>query len=330
MLTVCHGHIGQRAAQIVPGAFADIYAVQIEVSGFNAGRIVIAALIVVIGHIEVERLRINDRVIFQFGQRTVSVDQRNGGDSGRRYVLVIRAVDDRQVVQQDITMQLALLKRSSIHGIPSKARACAGHCAEKHTAVDADQRTGILGQISLQILPADLHAVCCRACVEVDICICPGCSAVTAGRDLCAQPGHRRCFIGDIHPYADSRRRTVDGEIITQAQTCAVCAGQSTPVIFHLDRIMSEANDICILLVSIRYDGAFDHAAAARIMIGRDRIGSHALKGLDRGADRGVIPDVFVTAVHDHDGLFADVYSNRIRQAAVSCRNDGAAGVFFI
>ena len=327
-LTEMHQRGG--ASQNILGIGAAIASVEIEICGLHAGGEEVGALVIVIGNEEAQIAGVYRHAVLQLGLGPVVIHQLDGAYYGGGNVLVVGAVDHAQVIHQDPPLQLALVQLHAIGGIPADT-ASRGHGAEQHTAVSSDQCSGILGQIGLQILPAGFQtlATCCASVTEVDICVGPACSTVGAGGDLRAQPGNRHA-LGNIDPNAQCSGRTVNREIIAQAQASAVCASQACPIVFQLDRLMSEADDVGILFICVGHYRTLDHTAAATIVIGCHRIGCHTAEALHRRTDSGVIPRIVVAAVNDHGRSHADVQGNGGCQVTELGGDNRAAGVLHV
>ena len=328
--TAAEVHQAGGAAQVVPVIRSPVGAVEVEVGGLHAGGVGIRLLAVVVGNEEAKIAGAEGRAVFQLGLGAVVVDQLDGVHHGSGDILVVGAVHHAQVIQQDIALQVALVQLRAVGGIPADA-AGGDHGPEQHAAVDPDQRTGIGGQISLQILPAGLQALAggAAAAAEVDIGVGPALAAVGAGGDLGTEPGDRNA-LGNVDPYAQSGGGAVDGQIVAQAQAGAVGAVDIRPVILQLHGVVAEADDIGVCLVGIGYYRALHHAAAARVVISGHGVGRHAGKALHGGADGRVVPGVLVAAVNDHGGLHADVHGDGGRQVAPHGGDGGAAGILHV
>ena len=328
--TVAEVHQAGGAAQVVPVIPSPVGAVEVEVGGLHAGGVGIRLLAVVIGDEEAEIAGIQDRAVLQLRLGAVVVDQLDGVHHGSGDILVVGAVHHAQVIQQDIALQVALVQLRAVGGIPADA-AGGDHSPEQHAAVDPDQRTGILGQISLQILPAGLQALAggAAAAAEVDIGVGPALAAVGAGGDLGTEPGDRNA-LGNVDPYAQSGGGAVDGQVVAQAQAGAVGAVDIRPVILQLHGVVAEADDIGVCLVGIGYYRALHHAAAARVVISGHGVGRHAGKALHGGADGRIVPGVLIAAVQDHGGLHADVHGDGGRQVIAHSGDGGAAGILHV
>ena len=314
---VAEVHQAGGAAQVVPVIRAPIGAVEIEIGGLHAGGVGVGLLAVVIGDEEAEIAGIQDRAVLQLRLGAVVVDQLDGVHHRGGDVLVVGAVHHAQVVQQDIALQLALVQLHPVGGIPADA-AGGDHGPEQHAAVDPDQRTGILGQISLQILPAGLQALASSraAAAEVDIGVGPALAAVGAGGNLGTEPGDGNA-LGNVDPHAQSGGRAADGQIVTQANARTVRTGQACPIVFQLDSLVSETDDISVCLVGIGYYRALHHAAAARVVISGHGVGRHAGKALHGGADGRIVPGVLIAAVQDHFRFKANVDLKLRSQVAI-------------
>ena len=327
---VAEVHQAGGAAQVVPVIRAPVGAVKVEIGGLHAGGVGVGLLAVVIGDEEAEIAGIQDRAVLQLRLGAVIVDQLDGAHHRGGDVLVVGAVDHAQVVQQDIALQVALVQLRAVGGIPADA-AGGDHGPEQHAAVDPDQRTGILGQISLQILPAGLQSLAggAAAAAEVDIGVGPAAAAVGTGGNLGPEPGDGNA-LGNVDPYAQSGGGAVDGQVVAQAQARTVRTGQACPVVLQLDGVVAEADDIGVCLVGIGYYRALHHAAAARVVISGHGVGRHAGKALHGGADGRIVPGVLVAAVQDHGGLHADVHGDGGRQVIAHSGDGGAAGILHV
>ena len=327
-LTEMHQRGG--ASQNILGIGAAIASVEIEICGRHAGGEGVGALVIVIGDEETQIAGVNRHAVLQLGLGSVVVYHLDGVHHRSSNVLIVGAINNAQVIQQDPALQLTFVQLHAIGGIPADT-ASRDHGTEQHTAVSADQCSGILSQIGLQILPAGFQAlaICCASVTEVDICVGPACSTVGAGGDLRAQPGNRHA-LGNIDPNAQCSGRTVNREIIAQTQASAVCASQACPIVFQLDRLMSEADDVGILFICVGHYRTLDHTAAATIVIGCHRIGCHAAEALHRRTDSGVIPRIVVAAVNDHGRSHADVQGNGGCQVTELGGDNRAAGVLHV
>ena len=327
---VAEVHQAGGAAEVVTVILAAVQTVEVEVRRLDARGIGIRLLAVVVGNEEAKIAGAEGRAVFQLGLGAVVVDQLDGVHHGSGDILVVGTVHHAQVIQQDIALQVALVQLRAVGGIPADA-AGGGHGPEQHAAVDPDQRTGILGQISLQILPAGLQALASsRAAVaEVDIGAGPALAAVGAGGDLGTEPGDRNA-LGNVDPYAQSGGGAVDGQVVAQAQARTVRTAQFGPVVLQLDGVVAEADDIGVCLVGIGYYRALHHAAAARVVISGHGVGRHAGKALHGGADGRIVPGVLVAAVQDHGGLHADVHGDGGRQVIAHSGDGGAAGILHV
>ena len=327
-LTEMHQRGG--ASQNILGIGAAIASVEIEICGLHAGGEGVGALVIVIGDEETQIAGVNRHAVLQLGLGSVVVYHLDGVHHRSSNVLIVGAINNAQVIQQDPALQLAFVQLHAIGGIPADT-ASRDHGTEQHTAVSADQCSGILSQIGLQILPAGFQtlAICCASVTEVDICVGPACSTVGAGGDLRAQPGNRHA-LGNIDPNAQCSGRTINREIIAQAQASAVCASQACPIVFQLDRLMSEADNVGILFICVGHYRTLDHTAAATIVIGCHRIGCHTAEALHRRTDSGVIPRIVVAAVNDHGRSHADVQGNGGCQVTELGGDNRAAGVLHV
>ena len=327
-LTEMHQRGG--ASQNILGIGAAIASVEIEICGLHAGGEGVGALVIVIGDEETQIAGVNRHAVLQLGLGSVVVYHLDGVHHRSSNVLIVGAINNAQVIQQDPALQLAFVQLHAIGGIPADT-ASRDHGTEQHTAVSANQCSGILSQIGLQILPAGFQtlAICCASVTEVDICVGPACSTVGAGGDLRAQPGNRHA-LGNIDPNAQCSGRTVNREIIAQTQASAVCASQACPIVFQLDRLMSEADDVGILFICVGHYRPLDHTAAATIVIGCHRIGCHAAEALHRRTDSRVIPRIVVAAVNDHGRSHADVQGNGGCQVTELGGDNRAAGVLHV
>ena len=329
---VAEVHQAGGAAEVVAVILAAVQTVEVEVRRLDARGIGIRLLAVVIGDEEAEVAGIQHRAVFQLGLGTVVVHELNGVHRRRGDVLIVRTVNHAQIVQNDVTLEVALVQLDAIGGVPADAGG-RDHRAEQHTAVDADQCASILGQISLQILPPRFERVAFRIlCVrlaEVDECIGPALAAVSAGGDLGTEPGDGDA-LGDVDPHAEGGGCAVDGEVIAEAEARAVGTGQAGPVILQLDGIVAEADDIGKFLISIGHHGALHHAAAGTVVIRRHGVGCHAGEALHSGADVGVIPRIFVAAIQDHRRLHADIHRDGGGEVAALGGDGGAAGILHV
>ena len=314
MQTVSKMHHAGGAAQVILVILAAVSTIEVEVCRLHTSGVRIGLLAVVISNVEAEICCVNGCSVLQLRLGTVVVDQLNGLNRGRSNILIVCAIDNAQVIQQDIALQVVLVQLGVIGGVPADA-AGGDHCPEQHTAVDADHCTGILGQICLQILPSVLEPLTgIRAAAgEVDICVSPTITSIRAGGNLCPQPGYRHAF-GNIHPDANGSGRTINSQVITQAKACTICAGKTGPVIVQPDGVVTKADNVGIFFVGIRDHRTLYHTAASRIVIGCYSIRSHAGKALYCGANGGIIPGILIAAIQDHGGLHTDVYGNRGRQ----------------
>ena len=315
--TAAEVHQAGGAAQVVPVIPSPVGAVEVEVGRLHAGGVGIRLLAVVVGNEEAKIAGAEGRAVFQLGLGAVVVDQLDGVHHGSGDILVVGAVHHAQVIQQDIALQVALVQLRAVGGIPADA-AGGDHGPEQHAAVDPDQRTGILGQISLQILPAGLQALASsRAAVaEIYIGVGPALAAVGAGGDLGTEPGDRNA-LGNVDPHAQSGGRAADGQVVTQANARTVRTGQACPIVFQLDSLVSETDDISVCLVGIGYYRALHHAAAARVVISGHGVGCHTGKALHSGADGRVVPGVLIAAVQDHFRFKANVDLKLRSQVAI-------------
>ena len=327
---VAEVHQTGGAAENVTIVLAAIGAVEVEIGGFHAGGVGIGLLAVVVGDEKAELVGVEGHAVLELRFGAVVVDELDGGHDRSRDVLIVCAVDDAEIIEKNVALQVALVELDAVGGVPADA-AGSDHRTEQHAAVGADQGTGVLSQISLKILPAGLQPLAApgTAVAEVDIGVRPACTAVCARGDLRAQPRDRDS-LGDIDPDTKRCRRAVNGEIVAKAETGAIGTGETGPVIFQLDGLMTEADDVGIFLGGIGDDGALDDAAAAGIVIGRDCIGGHAAKAFDGRADGGIIPRVLIAAVEDHGRLHADIHGNCGAQVAARGGDGRAAGVFHV
>ena len=327
---VAEVHQAGGAAQVVPVILSPVGAVEVEVGGLHARGIGIRLLAVVIGDEEAEVAGAEGRTVFQLGLGAVVVDQLDGVHHGSGDILVVGAVDDAEVIEQDISLEVALIQLDAVGGVPADA-AGRDHRAEQHTAVDADQRAGILGQVSLQILPAGLQplAAARAAVAEIDIGTRPARPAVGAGGDLRTQPRDGDA-LGDVDPHAEGGGCAVDGQVVAQAQARTVRTAQFGPVVLQLDGVVAEADDIGKFLISIGHHGALHHAAAACVVIRRHGVGRHAGKALHGGADGGIVPGVLIAAVQDHRRLHADIHRDGGGEVSALGGDGGAAGILHV
>ena len=327
---VAEVHQAGGAAEVVAVILAAVQTVEVEVRRLDARGIGIRLLAVVIGDEEAEVAGIQHRAVFQLGLGTVVVHELNGVHRRRGNILIVGAIDNAEVIEQDIALEVALVQLDAIGGVPADA-AGRDHRAEQHAAVDADQRAGILGQVSLQILPASLQPLAASgaAAAEVDVGVRPARPAVGAGGDLRTQPRDGDA-LGDVDPHAEGGGCAVDGEVIAEAETRAVGTGQAGPVILQLDGIVAEADDIGKFLISIGHHGALHHAAAASVVIRRHGVGRHTAEALHGGADGGVIPRISVAAVQNHCRLHADIHRDGGGEVAALGGDGGAAGILHV
>ena len=328
--TAAEVHQAGGAAQVVPVIRSPVGAVEVEVGGLHAGGVGIRLLAVVVGNEEAKIAGAEGCAVFQLGLGAVVVHELNGVHRRRGDILVVSTIDDAEVIEQDIALEVALIQLDAVGGVPADA-AGRDHRAEQHAAVDADQRAGILGQIGLQILPAGLQALAAAgaAAAEVDVGVRPARPAVGAGGDLRTQPRDGDA-LGDVDPHAERGGRAVDGEVIAEAEACAVGTGQAGPVILQLDGVVAEADNIGKFLIGIGHHGALHHAAAACVVIRRHSVGRHAGEALHRRADGGVIPRIGVAAVQNHCRLHADIHRNGGGEVAALGGDGGAAGILHI
>ena len=298
--TLAEMHQRGGAAQNILGEGAAIDTVKIEICGLYAGGEGIGILIIVIGNKEPQIAGVDRHAVLQFGLGTVVIDQLDRVHHGRSDVLIVGTIDDAEVVQQDPAFQGTLIQLDAICSVPADA-AGSGHGTEEHTAVGADQRTGILGQVGLQILPAGFESLTFSraAAAEVDIRRCPTCTTIGAGGDLRTQPGNRHA-LGNINPNAKRGRCTIDGQIVAQAKASAIRSGKSRPIILQLDRLMAEADNIGKFFIRVGHYRSLDYSAAASIVVGCHCIGCHTRKAFHGIADSRVIPRILVAAVQNH------------------------------
>ena len=327
---VAEVHQAGGAAENVTIVLAAIGAVKVEIGGFHAGGVGIGLLTVVIGDEKAELVGVEGHAVLELRLGAVVVDELDGGHDRSRDVLIVCAVDDAEIIEKNVALQVALVELDAVGGVPADA-AGSDHRTEQHAAVGADQGTCILGQISLKILPAGLQPLAAprAAIAEIDIGVRPALAIICTGGDLGTQPRDRDS-LGNIDPDTKRCRRAVNGEIVAKAETGTIGTGETGPVIFQLDGLMTEADDVGIFLGGIGDDGALDDAAAAGIVIGRDCIGGHAAKAFDGRADGGIIPRVLIAAVEDHGRLHADIHGNCGAQVAARGGDGRAAGVFHV
>ena len=330
MQAVAEVHQAGGAAENVTIVLAAIGAVKVEIGGFHAGGVGIGLLAVVVGDEKAELVGVEGHAVLELCLGAVVVDELDGGHDRSRDVLIVCAVDDAEIIEKNVALQVALVELDAVGGVPADA-AGSDHRTEQHAAVGADQGTCILGQISLKILPAGLQPLAApgAAIAEIDIGVRPALAIICTGGDLGTQPRDRDS-LGNIDPDAKRCRRAVNGEIVAKAETGTIGTGETGPVIFQLDGLMTEADDVGIFLGGIGDDGALDDAAAAGIVIGRDCIGGHAAKAFDGRADGGIIPRVLIAAVEDHGRLHADIHGNCGAQVAARGGDGRAAGVFHV
>ena len=327
---VAEVHQAGGAAEVVTVILAAVQAVEVEVRRLDARGIGIRLLAVVIGDEEAEVAGIQHRAVLQLGLGAVVIHKLDGVDNRSGDILIVGAIDDAEVIEQDIALEVALVQLDAIGGVPADAGG-RDHRTEQHTAVDADQCASILGQVSLQILPASLQplAAARAAVAEVDVGVRPARPAVGAGGDLRTQPRDGDAF-GDVDPHAQSGGCAVDGEVIAEAEARAVGIDQAGPVILQLDGIVAEADDIGKFLISIGHHGALHHAAAACVVIRRHGVGRHAGKALHGGADGRIVPGVLVAAIQDHRRLHADIHRDGGGEVAALGGDGGAAGILHV
>ena len=327
---VAEVHQTGGAAENVTIVLAAIGAVEVEVGGFHAGGVGIGLLAVVVGDEKAELVGVEGHAVLELCLGAVVVHELDGGHDRSRDVLIVCAVDDAEIIEKNVALQVALVELDAVGGVPADA-AGSDHRTEQHAAVGADQGTGVLSKISLKILPAGLQPLAApgAAIAEIDIGVRPALAIICTGGDLGTQPRDRDS-LGDIDPDTKRCRRAVNGEIVAKAETGSIGTGETGPVIFQLDGLMTEADDVGIFLGGIGDDGALDDAAAAGIVIGRDCIGGHAVKAFDGRADGGIIPRVLIAAVEDHGRLHADIHGNCGAQVAARGGDGRAAGVFHV
>ena len=130
-------------------------------------------------------------------------------------------------------------------------------------------------------------------------------------------------------PDAKRCRRAVNGEIVAKAETGTIGTGETGPVIFQLDGLMTEADDVGIFLGGIGYDRTLYNAALI-IRVCCNSISSHSIKVMNCRADGGIIPRVLIAAVEDHGRLHADIHGNCGAQVAARGGDGRAAGVFHV
>ena len=316
------------AAQSITVICTTVGTVKIEVSRLYAGSIGVGLFAVIIFNEEAEVCGIQDCSVLKLGLSTIVVHELNGGDDRRGNVLIVGAVHNAKVIKENIALQIALIQLDALSCIPADTSG-GDHRSKQHTTVDTYQRAGILRHVCLQILPADLESFACAgaAAAEVDICIGPACAAISAGGNLGTKPGNGDA-LGNIDPYAKRRGRTVNCQVVAQAEACTVSAGQSGPVILQLNGIVAEADDIGKLLVGIGDNRALDYTAATAVVICSYGIGCHTVKVLHSGANGRIIPGVSVAAVNYHRRLHTDIYGNGGLQITANGSDGGAAGVF--
>ena len=323
-------HERRGAAENVLVVSTAIRTVKVEIRGLHTRCKGIRLLVIVVGNEEAQVTGVERHAVLQLGLGTVVVHELNGVHRRRGDILIVGAIDDAEVIEQDIALEVALVQLDAIGGVPADA-AGRDHRTEQHTAVDADQCASILGQVSLQILPASLQplAAARAAVAEVDVGVRPARPAVGAGGDLRTQPRDGDA-LGDVDPHAEGGGCAVDGEVIAEAETRAVGTGQAGPVILQLDGIVAEADDIGKFLISIGHHGALHHAAAASVVIRRHGVGRHAGKALHGGADGRIVPRISVAAVQDHRRLHADIHRDGGGEVAALGGDGGAAGILHV
>ena len=330
MQSLAKVHERRGAAENVLVVRTAIRTVKVEIRGLHTHCKGVCLLVIVVGNEEAQVTGAERHAVLQLGLGTVVVHELNGVHRRRGNILIVGAIDDAEVIEQDIALEVALVQLDAIGGVPADA-AGRDHRTEQHAAVDADQCASILGQVSLQILPASLQplASSCAAVAEVDVGVRPARPAVGAGGDLRTQPRDGDA-LGDVDPHAEGGGCAVDGEVITEAEARAVGTGQAGPVILQLDGIVAEADDIGKFLISIGHHGALHHAAAASVVIRRHGVGRHAVEVLHRRADGGIVPGVFVAAVQDHRRLHADIHRDGGGEVAALSGDGGAAGILHV
>ena len=327
---VAEVHQAGGAAEDVAVVFAAIGAVEVEVGGFHAGGVGIGLLTVVVGDEKAELVGVEGHAVLELRFGAVVVHELDGGHDRSRDVLIVCAVDDAEIIEKNVALQVAFVELDAVGGVPADA-AGSDHGTEQHAAVGTDQGTGVLSKISLKILPAGLQPLAApgAAIAEIDIGIHPALAIICTGGDLGTQPRDRDS-LGDIDPDTKRCRRAADGQIVTQANARTVRTGQACPIVFQLDSLVSETDDISVCLVGIGYYRALHHAAAARVVISGHGVGCHAGKALHGGADGGIIPRVLIAAVEDHGRLHADIHGNCGAQVAARGGDGRAAGVFHV
>ena len=327
---VAEVHQAGGAAEDVAVVLAAIGAVKVEIGGFHAGGVGIGLLAVVVGDEETELVGVEGHAVLELRFGAVVVHELDGGHDRSRDVLIVCAVDDAEIIEKNVALQVALVELDAIGGVPADA-AGSDHRTEQHAAVGADQGTCILGQIGFKILPAGLQSLAApgTAVAEVDIGVRPACTAVCARGDLRTQPRDRRT-LRNVDPDTDGGRCAVDDEIIARTDAGTVCAAEIGPIVFQLDGLVAEADDICIFFIGIGDDGALDHTAAACIVGSNNCIRGNTGKAFHGRADGGIIPRVLIAAVEDHGRLHADIHGNGSAQVAARGGDGRAAGVFHV
>ena len=325
-------HQRRGAAKNVLVVRTAIRTVKVEIRRLHTRCKGIRLLVIVVGNEEAQVTGVERHAVLQIGLGAVVIHKLDGVNDRSGDVLIVCTVNHAQIVQNDVTLEVALVQLHAVRIEPARALGI-DHGAEQHTAIDPNLRTGILGQISLQILPPWLERIAFRIlCVrlaEVDVCRGPALTAVNAGGDLGTKPGDGNA-LGNVDPHAQSSGSTADVQIIAQAEARAVGTGQAGPVILQLDGIVAEADDIGKFLISIGHHGALHHATAASVVIRRHGVGRHAGKALHGGADGGIVPGVLVAAVQNHRRLHADVHRDGSRQVAARGGDDRAARILHV
>ena len=305
MRTVGELHSGQRTAQVILLSRAVICPVQIKIRGLNPRGEGIRLFTVVVGREENWFICRHHCTVFQLTPGAVIIDQLDRGHFRVGHILIVGTINDRNIVDDDISFELALIQQHTVCRIPAESGSISGHGPEQHAAVDPDPGTRVLSQICLQILPSASHRIISAAAVEIDISVGIGLSIRTGG-DLRSQPGYRHS-LWNINPDANGCGSSGNIDVASQSQTRAVSTGKPRPVIIQPDGIMAKTDNIRIFFIGIGNHRALDYAAASGIMVSRDRVRRHAIKTCHRCPDIAVIPAVLIAAVQDNGGLFAHV-----------------------
>ena len=148
-------HERRGAAENVLVVSTAIRTVKVEIRGLHTRCKGVCLLAVVVGNEEAQVTGVERHAVLQLGLGAVVIHQLDGVHRRRGDILIVGAIDDAEVIEQDIALEVALVQLDAIGGVPADAGG-RDHRAEQHTAVDADQGAGILGQIGFKILPAGL------------------------------------------------------------------------------------------------------------------------------------------------------------------------------